>query len=93
MGLDAKRGPRAQALSIVTEMTRLLTIGGVLLGVSLSAHARDIYVLPPTRPAQACHASREALAACVAERRRWELFKCNRKPIEIGVLLCRWDVD
>ena len=23
----------------------------------------------------------------------WEFFKCNRKPITVGVLLCRWDVD
>jgi hypothetical protein len=60
-------------------MIRLLMIGGVLLG-AIVAHARDIYVPPPpTRPTEACHASPEALAACDAERRRWELFKCNRK--------------
>ena len=46
-----------------------------------------------SRAAEACHASPEALAACDAERRRWELFKCNRKPITVGVLMCRWDVD
>jgi hypothetical protein len=73
-------------------MIRLLMIGGVLLG-AIAAHARDIYVPPPTRQAEACHASPEALAACDAERRRWELFKCNRKPIVVGVLMCRWDVD
>ena len=74
-------------------MIRLLMIGGVLLG-AIAAHARDIYVPPPsTRAAEACHASPEALAACDAERRRWELFKCNRKPITVGVLMCRWDVD
>jgi hypothetical protein len=60
---------------------------------AIAAHARDIYVPPPTRQAEACHASPEALAACDAERRRWELFKCNRKPIAVGVLMCRWDVD
>jgi hypothetical protein len=60
---------------------------------AIAAHARDIYVPPPTRQAEACHASPEALAACDAERRRWELFKCNRKPIVVGVLMCRWDVD
>ena len=74
-------------------MIRLLRIGGVLLG-AIAAHARDIYVPPPPiRPTEACHASPEALAACDAERRRWELFKCNRKPITVGVLMCRWDVD
>ena len=74
-------------------MTRLFMIGGMVLG-AIAAHARDIYVLPPpTRPTEACHASPEALAACDAERRRWELFKCNRKPITVGVLMCRWDVD
>jgi hypothetical protein len=72
--------------------TRIITIVGVLLG-AITAHARDIYVPPPARPYEACHSSPEARTACDAERRRWELFKCNRKPITVGVLMCRWDVD
>ena len=73
-------------------MTRLLMIGGMVLS-AIAAQARDIYVPPSPRHTETCRASPEALAACDAERRRWELFKCNRKPITVGVLMCRWDVD
>jgi hypothetical protein len=73
-------------------MIRIAVTGGALLG-AIAAHARDIYVPPPTRPTETCRASPEALAACEAERQRWELYKCNRKPVTVGVLTCRWDVD
>ena len=73
-------------------MIRLLMIGGVLLG-AIAAHARDIYVPPPTRQAEACHASPKALTACEAERPRWVLITRIRKPIAVGVLMCRWDED
>ena len=61
---------------------RLLMIGGVLLG-AIVAHARDIYVPPPPTAAPPKRVTRapRLIAACDAERRRWELFKCNRKPI------------
>ena len=73
-------------------MIRLLMIGGVLLG-AIAAHARDIYVPPPTRQAEACHASPEALAACDAERRRWELWAQTPHGSHPGMISDAWSEE